>query len=42
MAKESFPKVARRLADSGWPTWKIAQQLKVTEAQVVKWVSRNR
>ena len=42
--KESFPEVARRLARAGLEDWQIAQQLKVTMSQVVRWTEsvRNR
>lgn len=38
--KETFPAIAKRLYNNGdgWPIWKIAKQLKVTESQVVAWL----
>ena len=42
--KETFPEVARRLARAGWEDWEIAERLKVTMSQVVRWTAsiRNR
>ena len=40
MAKENpLKEAAKRLKeDWDWPVWKIAQQLKVSEATIVKWL----
>ena len=43
MAKKNpLKEAAKRLSEAGWPTWKIADQLKVSEATVVKWTGQSR
>jgi transposase-like protein len=38
--KNQLKDAAIRMSEAGIPTWKIAQQLKVSESTVVKWVRK--
>lgn len=38
--KNPLKEAAKRMAEAGWPTWKIAAQLNTSEATIVKWVRK--